>query len=368
MGRRHALAISALQRTRPELEVVAVVDRDPIRSAEVADLLGATGQRPTVATDLTEVVDQVDAVDVVLPTSLHIDQVALALQSGKHVLVEKPLTLKAHEAWELADLATSKGLVLAVAENFRRIPANRALHHLLDSGSLGEVQYMRTQMRAATWAELSADAGAWYQNAAVSGSYPVFELGAHEMDLTQYFFGEVETVYATAVDKDRSAAEAQNVLIALSCASGVEVQIALSVSASPPTFASREIVCSQGRVASGEWEAWSHGSYETVDGAVVPSADYVDTYLADLGPSDAQLRAGTFSAGAPYVDRSEPLRYGTVSALDDFAAAIADGRAPEVDGYAGARTVAICQAVLESVSTGKPIATSEILVAANGRA
>jgi predicted dehydrogenase len=367
MGRRHALALNTLRGLREDLDVVAVLDRDPARAGHIAQLLRSAGHRPVVTKDLNELIDLVDAVDVVLPTALHSEYVARALDSGRHVLVEKPLTLEARHAWELAHLAESRGVVLAVAENFRRIPANRALHHLLDSEALGRPQYMRTQVRAATWGELSADAGAWYRDASVSGSYAVFELGAHEMDLAQYFFGDVETVYATAVGEQRSAAEAENVLITLGCAAGVQVQIAISVSSSALTFAAREVVCSSGRALSGNWEAWTDGSFETDTGDVVSSASFVDAYIADLEPDDARLPKGTFSPGPPYLDRAVPLRYGIVSALDDFVTAVATGRPPEVDGFAGAKTVAVCEAVLQSIRTGLPVRPLDYLIAEPGK-
>jgi predicted dehydrogenase len=105
----------------------------------------ATARYPTIKTttnfdDLVSNKD-IDAIAVVTPVSSHYDLALKALQAGKHVLVEKPLTETSAQARELIDEAESRNLVLMVDHTFVYTGAVRKLKELVTSGSLGEVFY-----------------------------------------------------------------------------------------------------------------------------------------------------------------------------------------------------------------------------------
>ena len=65
-----------------------------------------------------------------------------AIEAGKHVMVEKPMTWKASEARELRDLVHRSGLVLMVGHLLRFHPGVEKLRSLIDSGELGDVRYV----------------------------------------------------------------------------------------------------------------------------------------------------------------------------------------------------------------------------------
>ncbi len=90
-------------------ELVAVVDRDPERAAEVAEEVGAEP-----LTRHADLVGRVDAVSIVSPTRTHFEIARELLAAGIHVLVEKPITVTAAEAGELVELAAAGKLVLQV--------------------------------------------------------------------------------------------------------------------------------------------------------------------------------------------------------------------------------------------------------------
>src|SRR3954447_16410928 len=94
---------------REESEVAWVVDRDPAR------LQGVQARFPgiRVGAELDDVLhdDSVDAVVVVTPTTTHYNIAKRALECGKHVMVEKPLTSNVEQAVELCELAEGLGLV-----------------------------------------------------------------------------------------------------------------------------------------------------------------------------------------------------------------------------------------------------------------
>ena len=88
---------------------------------------------------------QVQAVVIATPVPTHFEIASRALQAGKHVYVEKPLTLRAAEARALIELARQTRLTLMVGHLLEYHPAVTYLKEMLDRGQLGEPYYMYTQ-------------------------------------------------------------------------------------------------------------------------------------------------------------------------------------------------------------------------------
>ena len=87
--------------------------------------------------------DEIQLVIITSPDGLHYEQAKRCLVAGKHVLVEKPMTLEVHEAEELTRLAESKGLVLAIGFHLRSHSGHRLIKERLDSGAIGEGRHIR---------------------------------------------------------------------------------------------------------------------------------------------------------------------------------------------------------------------------------
>ncbi|GAY14816.1 Gfo/Idh/MocA family protein [Mycobacterium sp. shizuoka-1] len=81
-----------------------------------------------------------DAIYVLVPTSMHGKWTKVALAAGKHVLVEKPFTANAAEAQEIADLAAKSDRVVMEAIQFRHHPLTRRVEQIIASGELGTLQ------------------------------------------------------------------------------------------------------------------------------------------------------------------------------------------------------------------------------------
>ncbi len=105
LGKWHADKYAA----HPHCELVAVVDSNPETAAAIAARHGARA-----VTDYKEILDAVDAVSLVVPTSLHFPIARDLLEAGIHCLIEKPITETVEEAQQLIDLARARGLVLQV--------------------------------------------------------------------------------------------------------------------------------------------------------------------------------------------------------------------------------------------------------------
>jgi len=82
----------------------------------------------------------VDIVYISPPHSAHADAALLALEAGKHVLVEKPFTLNADEARRVTALGAERGLLVLEAMWTRFLPHMLRLHEILDAGTLGDVR------------------------------------------------------------------------------------------------------------------------------------------------------------------------------------------------------------------------------------
>jgi predicted dehydrogenase len=96
-----------------------------------------------VISDANEILrsPDIDAVAVVTPVWTHFDLAKAALQNGKHVFLEKPLTSNAAQAEELIELAERKNLKIMVDHTFLFTGAVKKIRQLVDSGELGDLYY-----------------------------------------------------------------------------------------------------------------------------------------------------------------------------------------------------------------------------------
>lgn len=86
----------------------------------------------------------VQAVYIPLPNHLHKEWVIKALKAGKHVLCEKPLALNAEDAAEMFETAKENGVILMEAYAYLHTPYIEALKNEIQSGAIGEVDYIET--------------------------------------------------------------------------------------------------------------------------------------------------------------------------------------------------------------------------------
>lgn len=122
--------------------------------------------------DYKKLLPLVDAVSVVVPTNYHYNIVKECLNAGKHVIVEKPITLNSKEAKELVELAKKKNLILSVGYLFRFNPAVIELKKRLKEKS-GKIQYITTRYIHSSKPP-RADSGV------------VFNLGIHMIDILNF--------------------------------------------------------------------------------------------------------------------------------------------------------------------------------------
>lgn len=127
--------LEALRRL-PNVEVVALCEVTQELANEKAKTLGI----PRAYTfDEMLKQDDIDVVHICTPNFLHYAQAKAVLEAEKHVICEKPLAVKIHEAEELVKIASATGLVNAVHFNLRYYPMVRQMKTMREKGELGEV-------------------------------------------------------------------------------------------------------------------------------------------------------------------------------------------------------------------------------------
>lgn len=175
----HAPVLSAV----PGLQLVAVASSQP------AKVLADWPQAQVVATVDALLTREVDLVVVATPNEQHHPVARAALRAGKHVVVDKPFTLDAGQARELAQLARTQGRVLSVYQNRRWDADLLTLRDLLARGAVGRPVYFeshfdrfRPQVRERWREQAVPGAGLWG------------DLGSHLLDQALQLFGRPDTL------------------------------------------------------------------------------------------------------------------------------------------------------------------------------
>lgn len=122
LGRFHAQKYAAMENVR----LAGVADIDRSRADEIADRLGTRA-----CTDFRDLLEQVDAVSIVVPTASHFSVGLACLNHGVDVLIEKPMTTTIEQADELIDVAESNHRILQVGHLERFNPAVQALKDII---------------------------------------------------------------------------------------------------------------------------------------------------------------------------------------------------------------------------------------------
>jgi predicted dehydrogenase len=297
LGRHHARILSSL----PGASLVGVVDIKADRAAEIA---AAHGSRPF--TDYRDLVGQVDAVSIAVPTQAHLEVASAFLERGIPVLVEKPLARSVDEADRMIALAESRGAVLAVGHTERFNPAVAAASRLLQDPRFIEVH------RLGTFPERSLDIDV------------VFDLMIHDLDV-------VLSIVPAAV----ASIEAVGVPVLTGRVDIANARLRFENGCIANITASR---ISRDRVRKIRF--FQPDAYLSIDYA----AQEVEVYRLVRG---ADIRPG-IQGGKLDVAREEPL----VRELADFLGAVREGRQPLVTGHDGRRALDLAERITERMAAG----------------
>jgi len=128
--------------TLPDMDVVAVADKDPGRLEHINNLY----PQLETAEDYHDLFNMdLDAVAIATPPETHYMIGKDCLEHNLHTFIEKPITTKSHHAEELIDSANSRGLTLMVGHTFEYNPVVRKIKEIITNGELGRIFYIKSE-------------------------------------------------------------------------------------------------------------------------------------------------------------------------------------------------------------------------------
>lgn len=239
--------------------VSAVGSRRPASAAEFArefDIPHAHGSYEDLVAD-----PDVDIVYIASPHSHHREHAILALEAGKHVLIEKAVTLDAAEAVAIRDAAAARGLLAMEAMWTRYLPHMRRIHELIDTGVIGEV---RTVIADHTQ-KITSDP-THRLNALELGGGALLDLGIYPVSFAVDILGPATEVRATG-RLGETGADTENA-IALTHASGAVSSLSVSSRSAGPNVA--HVVGTEARIDIDRvWYTPTSFRVTTPDGTVI---------------------------------------------------------------------------------------------------
>jgi predicted dehydrogenase len=323
----HIEAMQAVEGCR----LVAVESRTVERARATGDRWGVPW-----TTDLDELLDRddIDAVTITTPSGLHPSQALAALARGKHVLVEKPISLSVADADAVIDEARTRGLTVATVSQRRFEPVVRTLHDAVRAGALGRISvivaeglYNRPQSYY--------DSGPWRGTLALDGGV-LMNQAIHMIDLLRWIGGSVETVAAHVATLGHRMEAEDTATVSLRFVTGTLGAIVATTCSTPEFPTELRIYGDAGhvRLVGEEAAEWDVPGW---DAPIARPADGV-----------AGIPASTATWGTNAI--------GYVRQYTDFIAAIHERRAPFVTAMDGREAVAIVTAAYEASRTGCAIA------------
>jgi predicted dehydrogenase len=271
---------------------------------------------------------KIDAIAIATPVRSHAELALAALEAGKHVLVEKPMTETAEQARRLIEAAERRNLVLMVDHTFIYTPAIRKIRELVQANELGDIYY---------YDSLRVNLGLFQHDVNV-----IWDLAVHDFSILEYVLGE----HPVAVS-----------------ANGV-----CAVPHSPESIAYVSLFFGGGTIAhvNVNWlapvkvrQTLIGGSRKMIVFDELAPSEKVKVYdkgvtLTDDPAKIYQLRIG-YRAGDMWAPQL-PTREALLSEVEHFVECVERGRAPETDGRMGLRVVELLEAAsLSMKQRGQPI-------------
>ena len=386
MGHRHLSGLAELHRAGyDQLQIVAACDPVADNANSLADQAKEYfGNRPVVVNDLSQLVDlDIQAVDVTATPKYHHTIIQETLRNGWHTMVEKPMGLTVRACNLMKKAVNDTGLILSVAENYRRDPINRLAKALLEANVIGIPRFLihhtvggADQMLISVWRHKKNESGV------------LLDVGVHYADMMEYLLGEIESVYAKIRLHEPIR---QNRRAGASDPAGVygkwqkEMPTEFEATAEDAAYATLQfksgavgqyIEDHAGR-GDGLWARQIHGSLGSITlpgdrsgrpiqlnlhGQGKIEVDHVLELVPDfrLDPITASLfgndRLSSYQFPFDETDRKLlAFEYG------EFAQAITNNSSVEVDVDQGTRSVAISYAMMESSTLNRAVTVDEVI-------
>jgi UDP-N-acetylglucosamine 3-dehydrogenase len=297
----------------PEVEVVGVADTRVESAVAGAKIVGA---RPYASYEELVAAEDVQVVDVCLPTALHRDLAVRAAGEGRHVILEKPIARTMEDAQQILDAFSADGPRLFVGHVVRFFPEYAGIKQKIDAGDLGTVGVVRTSRRSPFllgWND-------WYADWRVSGGV-LMDLVIHDFDYLRWTLGEVERVYARGM-LGREYNRLDYVLATLRFQSGAIAHV------------------------EGHWGYPGPFNY-----SIEVTGSHALLTVDSTEPASLQLISGAPEEGPDLASGKSPYE----KELEHFIHCMATGEEPIVEAHDAREALRIGLAATESVLRGEPV-------------
>jgi predicted dehydrogenase len=149
--------------------------------------------------------NDVNAIYIATPPSSHESYTLAALQAGKPVYVEKPMTINFSSALRMMNAANETGIKLCIAHYRRAHPYFKKIKQIIDDKIIGEIRFVNLNFYKELLSknELELTGNKWRVDVGVSGGGLFHDLAPHQLDLMYYFFGEAAYAKGISINQSR---------------------------------------------------------------------------------------------------------------------------------------------------------------------
>ena len=273
----------------------------------------------------------IDALAICTPSGLHTPQAIGAIRRGKHVVVEKPMSLTLADADALIAESDARGAKVCVISQFRFSPAVREVRKAIQSGAFGALTMAELSMKYFRSHEYYAQAD-WRGTWQMDGGGALMNQGIHGVDVFRFLLGPVKSVSATARTLTRMIETEDSVVAALELANGALAAISASTCSYPGYPRRLEICGDSGSVALEE-----------------------DSILKWDLPYECPLPVGERASRVASSDPAAISVEGHAMQYANMVDAIRSGAPLLVDAKQGRQPLEIILGIYESSKTGKTV-------------
>ena len=231
---------------------------------------------------------EVDIIYITTPHNTHIDFMRKAIQNGKHILVEKSMTLNSRELDEAMSLAKEKGVVIGEAMTIYHIPIYKKLREILDSGKLGKVNLITMNFGSFKDYDMS---NRFFNRELAGGA--MLDIGVYALSFIRFFMSEKPDKLLSQVKSAPTGVDEQAGLLLMNSA-GQMATVMLSLHSKQPKRGM--ISCENGYIEVMEYpRAWEASITYTDTGKteVITAGDNSDALAYELADMESAVRGGT---------------------------------------------------------------------------
>lgn len=323
VGAYHADAVKNNQNA----EIAAICDTDEAVLKKYAQMYPDA----KAVSDYREILKDstIDGVCIATPDNFHCEMVCASLKAGKHVLCEKPLGLHSDECKIMIEESEKSDKLFMVGQVCRETPGFVLAKEIIDSGMIGELYFMESE-----YAHDYTDIRGWRMDPELM-RHPVTGGGCHAVDLLRWLSGQ-DPVEAFSYSAHKSLTEwpCDDTTIAL-----MKFDEGLSGKVFVSTGCKRDYTM---RTAV-------YGTKGTI--VVNNTQPYLSLYLDSFEGKDYFI--STKMRNVEHRIPVEQNNHNFKAEIDEFCNCIVNLEKPSISAREGARTVAVCEAIILSSETGK---------------